>query len=165
MAHWIQEAPMALEPYSLWIAIVCAFLLFGFGWFLCARITAKKMREVEHQTEGRVSKLVDKADRERKAAFLEEKNRWYDTKRKFEREFEGRRREQNRLSEELRDKESGVSEHLEPVNHRDKELTRWERDVRQKESKLDRKQNDLDQVMVEQRGQLERISGMNVEHA
>ena len=165
MAHWIQEAPMALEPYSLWIAIVCAFLLFGFGWFLCARIKAKKIREIEYQTERRVSKLIDKADRERKAAFLEEKNKWYDTKRNFEREFEGRRREQNRLSEELRDKESGVSEQLETVNHRDKELTRWERDVRQKASKLDRKQNDLDQVMVEQRGQLERISGMNVEHA
>jgi len=162
MAHWIQEAPMALEPYTLWIAIASAFLLFGFGWFLCARINARKIREIEFQTERRVSKLVDKADRDRKATFLEEKNRWYDTKRKFEREFEGRRREQNRLSEELRDKESGVSEQVETVRQRDKELTRWEREMKQKEGKLDRKQQDLDEVLTEQRAQLERISGMNV---
>ncbi len=162
---WIQEAPMALEAYGIWIAIANTILFFGLGWLLCARIKARKVREIETQTERRISKLVDKADRERKAAFLEEKNKWYDSKTKFERELEAKRRDLDQQVDEVQDKESSVLEQQETMQQRDKELTRWERDVRQREGRIDQKQGELDQTLVEQRAQLERISGMNVDHA
>ncbi|MDA0747472.1 MAG: ribonuclease Y, partial [bacterium] len=156
---------MALEAYGIWIAIANTILFFGLGWLLCARIKARKVREIETQTERRISKLVDKADRERKAAFLEEKNKWYDSKTKFERELEAKRRDLDQQVDEVQDKESSVLEQQETMQQRDKELTRWERDVRQREGRIDQKQGELDQTLVEQRAQLERISGMNVDHA
>ena len=66
----MQEAPLALAGYWIWLYPAGALLLFGFGWFLCAKIKSRKIGAIEEQTERRVSKLVEKADRERKAAFL-----------------------------------------------------------------------------------------------
>ena len=156
---------MALEAYSVWFAVPGAFLLFGLGWFLCARIKARKIREIEHQTERRISKLVEKKDRQRKEAFLREKNAWYDSKSRLERELDLKRDELDRLGEELHEGESAVSEQLEAIQQRDKELNRWDKDVKQREGRLKERERELEQVLVEQRAGLERISGMNVEHA
>lgn len=66
----MQEAPLALAGYWVWISAAGALLLFGFGWFLCAKIKSRKIGAIEEQTERRVSKLVEKADREKKRRFL-----------------------------------------------------------------------------------------------
>ena len=154
-----------MAPYWIWLAVAGAFLLFGCGWFLCARIKERKIREIERQTERRISKLVEKADRERKATFLEEKNRWYDSKTKFERESDQRERKLDKLNEELQERESGVAERMEAVSQRDKTLTGWEREVRKREVRLEQQSQELDRLFSEQRTRLERISGMNAEHA
>ncbi len=165
LLDWIWEAPTVLAPYSMWFAAAGAFLLFGLGWFLCARVKARKIWEIEQQTERRISKLVEKADRERKAAFLEEKNKWYDSKEKFEREFDQKRRNLNRLGEALEERENGLGEQLESNRQREKALDRSEREMRQREGRLEQQSRELDRVLAEQRARLERISNMNIEHA
>ncbi len=165
LLDWIQGAPTALAAYSMWLEVAGAFLLFGIGWFLCARIKARKIQEIEHQTERRIVKLVEKADRERKAAFLEEKNKWYDSKTKFERELDQKRREQDRQTEELDEKQVEFAQHRESTRQREKALSRSEREVKQREARLGQQKQDLEEVLAEQRARLERISGMNIEHA
>jgi ribonuclease Y len=156
---------MALDAYSVCLAIACAFLLFAAGWFLCARLKARKIQEIEHHTERRISKMVEKAGRERRATFLEEKNKWYDAKTTFERELDGKKREMERRDEDLNEKENGIQEQHGNLKLRNKELNRSERDVRQRAVRLDQNQQELEQVLVEQRAQLEHISGMNVDRA
>ncbi len=141
---WIQEAPLALEAYAIWIGVAGAFLLFGLGWFLGARIKARQIREIERQTERRISKLVEKADRERKARFLEEKNRWYTDKAKFERELDHKRRHLDRLSEEFQEKEGEVAERSEAVQQRGRELNGRDREVRQREGRVEQRDRELD---------------------
>lgn len=156
---------MALDAYSVGLAIACAILLFAVGWFLCARLKARRIQEIEHHTERRISKMVEKAGRERRATFLEEKNRWYDAKTTFERELDSKRRELERRDEDLDEKENGILEQYETLKQRNKELNRRERDVRQRAVRLDQNQQELEQVLAEQRGLLERISGMNGDRA
>ena len=103
LLDWIGEAPTLLATYSTWVAVAGIFLLSALGWMLCARVRARKARDVELQTERRISKLVEQADRERRAEFLEEKSKWYDTKTGLEREIDQRRRELEKLSEDLQD--------------------------------------------------------------
>ena len=165
MADLLQGAPLVLEAYGIWIAAVVIPLLFGVGWFLGARIKGRKIQEVEKQFERRVAKLVEKADRGRKAKFLEEKNKWYDSKSRFERELDQKRRDLDRLSDDQQEKESRIAEQKEVVGQREKELNRRDREIRHKESRLDRQDQELTQVLGEQRARLERISGMNAEHA
>ena len=84
----LQGAPMALEEYGIWLAGAVAF---GIGWLFCARIKARRIKKVEQQAEKRAIKLAEKADRDRKADFLEEKNRWYDEKARNEKVLEKKR--------------------------------------------------------------------------
>ncbi|MCY3763912.1 MAG: ribonuclease Y [Gemmatimonadetes bacterium] len=156
---------MALDAYSVGLAIACAILLFAVGWFLCARLKARRIQEIEHHTERRISKMVEKAGRERRATFLEEKNKWYDAKTTFERELDSKRRELEQRDEDLNEKESGILDQYENLKLRNKELNRRERDARQRAVRLDQNQQELEQVLAEQRALLERISGMNVDRA
>ena len=162
---WLQEAPSALQANWVWVAIAGAFLTFGLGWLFCSRLKARRIREIETQTERRVGKLVEKGDRERKARFLEEKNRWYDSKSRNERHQDRKRRELEGLSNELQDRETEIAANSESLQQRGKEITRKERETKQRESRVDQQRTELDRVLNEQTGQLERISGMNVEHA
>ena len=162
---WLREALETLEAHPEWTALVGAILLFGLGWLASSRLKARRIRDIELQTERRISKLVDRADRDRKAAFLEEKNKWYDSKARLERELEDKRREQDRTSEALRERDSGIADQVEGLQAREKELDRSERELGQRGSRLDQQKQELDRVLGEQRVQLERISGMNVEHA
>ena len=163
--EWLQEAPSALQANLVWVAIAGAFLTFGLGWLLCSRVKARRIREIEIQTERRVGKMVEKGDRERKARFLEEKNRWYDSKTRSEREQESRRRELDRLNDELQDREAEITTGTEELAQREKDVGRLDREVKQRETRVDQQRTELDRVVTEQRSQLERIAGMNVEHA
>ena len=156
---------MALEAIWMWLVLPLAFLCFGCGWLFCARIKARKIKDFEKQTERRVSKLVEKADRDRKAAFLEEKNKWYDSKSKSERKFEQKRQDLEGTSDKLEEREREVSEQAERERGRERDLTERDRDVQQKESRLEKRDKELEETLVEQRTRLERISGMNAEHA
>ena len=152
-------------PLGYGLAIAMALFLFGLGWLVCARIKAQKISDIEQQTERRVAKLVDKADRDRKAAFLEDKNKWYDVKSKYERELEQKRREVDRSTEDLQEKDARFTERQEQARQRDKELTRREREARQKAALMEKRDQELDGILSQQRAQLERISGMNADHA
>lgn len=161
----LQGAPQILAEYGLWVAIVGVFLFFALGWFLCAWFKAQKIQDIEQQTEKRVSKLAEKADRDRKAAFLEEKNKWYDNKARFERELDQKQRELDELGDKQQEQEGKLSERLDLAQQRDKDLGRRERDVRQRSARLEKREAELDDILVQQRSQLERISGMNADHA
>ncbi|MCZ6633163.1 MAG: ribonuclease Y [bacterium] len=165
MVEFLQGAPMGPEVYTMGIAVAVAFLLFGLGWLLCARVQVQKIRDVEQKTERRISKLVEKADRDRKAKFLEEKNRWYDSKSAFERELDHKRSDLDGLSDELQEKEGHLSDQTERVQQRDWDLKRRDRNLQQRENRLEKRDRELDEILVEQRSRLERISGMNAEHA
>jgi ribonuclease Y len=161
----LQGAQQILAEFGLWVAIVGAFLLFAVGWFLCAWLNSQKIRDIEQQTEKRVAKLAEKADRDRKATFLEEKNKWYENKTRFERELDGKQFKLDELSDQQQEQESKLTERLDVAQQRDKDLGRRERDVRQRGARFEKREAELDDILIQQRSQLERISGMNADHA
>ena len=156
---------MELEPYAIPLAVAGAFLVFGLGWLLCARIKERKIVDIEQQIERRISKLVEKSDRERRAAFLEEKNKWYDSKSKLEKEQERRRRDLDKLHEDIQERDSDLGTQSEKLKEREKQFQRQERDLRNREVRQQEMSKETERVLAEQRTKLERISGMNAEHA
>ena len=154
-------APMAIYG----IFLVVAIALFGFGWFLGARIRTRNVRDIERQAEKHALKLAEKEDRNRKAAFLELKNKWYDEKGEIEKSFDQKRREFERQNDELHERETGLAKRAEVVNQREKNLTRREQEGVQKAVRLEKRELELADLIDQQRAQLERISGMNVERA
>ena len=156
---------MALDVVWVGGGLVCAILLFGLGWIFCARVKARQLKEIEIENERRVSKLVDKSDRQRKEAFLEEKNAWYDSKAKYEGSIESKRAELDTRETDLQAQEADASGRLEVVRESERTLSGREKDAQRLENRLNRQNEELETVLVEQRSKLERVSGMNAEHA
>jgi ribonuclease Y len=162
---WLRGASVALDV--VWVAggLVCAILLFGFGWLFCARVKARQLKEIETENDRRISKLVEKSDRQRKEAFLEEKNAWYDSKAKNEGAIESRRAQLETREVELQAQEADASGRIEVVRESERTLGRREKDAQRLENRLKRQNEELESVLGDQRSKLERISGMNADHA
>jgi len=155
-----------MTPELISISVGVFLLLgIGIGWLLCARVKARKLLEIEGQMEKRTAKLVEKADRDRKAAFLEEKNAWYVLKTKMEREVEDRRREAEKLLQKQHELEENLSEKTEALRRREETVAERERQVASYASDLETREQELREILVEQRVKLERISGLNVDAA
>ena len=154
-------APMA--TYGIFLAVAIA--LFGIGWLLGTRIRARKVREIEERAEKHAIKTAEKEDRNRKTAFLETKNKWYGEKAEIEKSFDQKRREFERQNDELHERETGLAKRAEIASQREKTLTLREKENAQKTVRLEKRELELADLIDQQRAQLERISGMNVERA
>ncbi len=140
------------------LGIVC-------GWLLCARIKARKLFEMESQSEKRTARLVEKADRDRKASFLEEKNAWYVLKTKMEQEVDQRKREAERLLQKNHELEESLNEKSDSIRQREEKVAKRDRYITKYSGELQTKEAELKDLLSEQRVRLERISGMNAESA
>ena len=83
----LQGASMATNGI-IYLAVAIALITFGIGWFVGTRIRDRKMRDIEQLAEKSAIKLAKKEDRDRKAAFLEIKNSWYEEKTEIEKSFD-----------------------------------------------------------------------------
>ncbi|MEE2753468.1 MAG: ribonuclease Y [Candidatus Latescibacterota bacterium] len=158
-------ASMAQDYAIIGVGLVGAILLFGLGWVFCSRVKARQVADLQEESDRRVAKLAERADRDRREALLEEKNAWYESKSQYETELDRKRKELEKREIDLDENESDFSVKKEALSNRAKGLTRRERDNQRREEKLARQNDELGGVLMEQRLQLERISGMNAEHA
>ena len=158
-------ASMAQDYAIIGVGLGGAILLFGLGWVFCARVKARQVANLEEENDRHVAKLVEKADRDRREALLEEKNAWYESKSQYETELDRKKKELDKRETTHDQQEADLSSKGEMLRQRDKGLTRREQDSQKREERLTRQNEESDKLLAEQRSTLERISGMNAEHA
>lgn len=156
---------MAQDYAILGVGLGGAILLFGLGWMFCSRVRARQVADLEEENERRVAKLVEKADRDRREALLEEKNAWYESKSQYETELDRKKKEQDKREVALEETEAELSNKAELLQQRDRNISKRERDTKKRSDRLTSQNEELDKVLTEQRTNLERVSGMNAEHA
>lgn len=156
---------MAQDYAIIGVGLGSAILLFGLGWAFCARFNARQVEALQEENGRRVAKLVEKADRGRREALLEEKNAWYESKSQYETELDQKRKELDGRESNLDEGEGDLAAKRELQSQSEEGFTRRERDSKKREERLTRQGEDLEKVLAEERGQLERISGMNAGHA
>lgn len=161
----LMGASMAQDYAIIGVGLGGAILLFGLGWVFCSRVKAKQMADLESENERRIAKLVEKADRERRESFLEEKNAWYESKSQYESELDRKRKEFDDRETSLDEHEADLSDKNEVLRQRDKGLARREKDAQKRHDRLGQQNEELEKILTEERSNLERISGMNAEHA
>ena len=159
-----QGASMATN-IIIYLAVAIALITFGIGWFVGTRIRDRKMRDIEQQAEKRAIKLAKQEDRDRKTAFLEIKNSWYEEKAEIEKSFDEKQRALDRRNDELHEQEGRLTKQAEVASQREKTLTRREQEGNQKAVRLEKRELELTDILDQQRAQLERISGMNADRA
>lgn len=154
-----------MSVLNIIIGAICFGAGFAIAFWVKGQIISQKIKAVE----GEASRLL--ADSERKAetllreADLEVKDRLFKMKSDFDAETKETRAEQNKRESRLMQKEENIDRKIEQYERKDRELQRKEKKLRKRDNELERKELRYEELIEEQKHQLERISGLSADQA
>jgi ribonuclease Y len=149
-------------------------LFIGIGGFIAGlliaslikgKIASQKVKAAEGAAARSIEESKKKAETLLREADLEVKDRLFRLKSEFDAETKETRVELAKRESRLMQKEENIDRKIEQFEHRERELLRKERHLTKREGKLERKELEYNELIDEQKRQLEKISGLTVEEA
>ena len=154
-----------MNEYNLLIGIIAFIVGFAIAFWVKGIILSQKVKAAEKET----SRILDDAKRRSetliKEAKLEVKDRLFKMKSEFDAETKDTRSELKNREKRLMQKEENIDRKAEQFEQRERELTRKEKKVTQKEEKVGWQEKQYEELIAEQKQQLEKISGLTAEQA
>ncbi|MEE4312486.1 MAG: ribonuclease Y [candidate division KSB1 bacterium] len=154
-----------MEIYWMIALVAIAVLAFIGGWLGNKKLAQGKIANAEKMAEKIISEAEKSAETTKKEKLLEVKDEWIKQKQNFENETKSRRVELSKLEKQLASRENNMDRKVDLMNHKEKELAKTERTLKEKDTKLQKKIQDLDNLIKEQNMRLEKISGLSEEDA
>jgi len=154
-----------MEGLYILIFIVGGALGFLASQMMRERLAAQKIKDAEEKASMIVDSAERKADSLVKEAQLEAKDRLFKMKSDFDAETADSRAELKKQERRLQQKEENLDKKHEQVELQEKEVGRRQKDVQRRESELQNKEKQYNEMIDEQRKQLEEISGLTSEGA
>jgi len=138
---------------------------FAIAFWVKGLIVSQKVKAAEKET----SRILEDAKRRSetliKEAKLEVKDRLFKMKSEFDAETKDTRSELKNRERRLMQKEEHIDRKTEQFEQRERELSRKEKKVIQKEEKVGWQEKQYQELIAEQKQQLEKISGLTAEQA
>lgn len=154
-----------MSALNIIIGVICFGAGFAIAFWVKGQIISQKIKAVE----GEASRLL--LDSQRKAetllreADLEVKDRLFKMKSDFDAETKETRSEQNKRESRLMQKEENIDRKIEQYERKDRELQRKEKKLRKRSNEIEREELRYEELIEEQKHQLERISGLSADQA
>jgi ribonuclease Y len=151
------------------LGIILAVIGFGVGFAIAFWIKGMILSQKVKAAEAEAARLLE--DTKRKAetllreADLEVKDRLFKMKSDFDAETKETRSELKKRETRLMQKEENVDRKIEQHEQKDHELQRKERILKKRENEIERQELKYNELLEEQKHQLEKISGLSVEQA
>ncbi|MDJ0784347.1 MAG: ribonuclease Y [Desulfosarcinaceae bacterium] len=151
---------------SMIVTAVVAFALgCGISFWIKGRIQSQKVKAADDEA----ARIVDEARRNAesllKEANVEAKDRLFVMKSEFDTETKETRNELKKRERRLIQKEEHIDQKSAEQEKKEKEFGQRERSITKKEDRLKKSQDQYDQLIEEQKQQLERISTLTAEQA
>ncbi len=144
------------------ILVIVAFLL---GRFMLIKVGKSRLHEAERMAEEILEEAHREAENIKKAKILEAKDEWYRFKQQFERETRQKRNELHRLERQIAAREANMDRKADLIKKREQDLARLREEILLRERELEKKDRELDRLILEQAQKLEEISGLTQEEA
>jgi len=154
-----------MNEYVVFIGIFCFFAGLLIAYFIQGKIASQKIRAAEAEADRCIEESEKKAATILKEADLEVRDRLFKLKSEFDAETSETRAELKKRESRLMLKEENIDNKNEQLERRDREFLRKERHLTKREGKLERKELEYDELIEEQKHQLEKISGLTVDQA
>jgi ribonuclease Y len=145
--------------------IVCGLAGIVIGHLLAKFIQHKKIGEYEAIGRKILDDVKKEADVTRKEAAIQAKDTVLQARNELDQEVKSRRNELLGTERRLSQKESNLDKKTDTVEKKEEELTRKERQIQSKESQIDNRMRECEQLLTDEKLQLERISGFTAEEA
>jgi len=149
-----------MNEYVVFIGIICFFAGLLIAYLIQSKIASQKIRAAEAEADRCIEESEKKAATLLKEADLEVKDRLFKLKSEFDAETSETRAELKKRETRLMQKEENIDHKIEQMERRDREFLRKERHLNKREGKLERKELEYDELLEEQKRQLEKISGL-----
>jgi len=154
-----------MNEYVVFIGIFCFFAGLLIAYLIQSKIASQKIRAAEAEADRCIEESEKKAATLLKEADLEVKDRLFKLKSEFDAETSETRAELKKRETRLMQKEENIDHKIEQLERRDREFLHKERHLTKREGKLQRKELEYDELLEEQKRQLEKISGLTVGQA
>jgi ribonuclease Y len=135
------------------------------GYILAKFVQRKKIGEYESIGKKILDDAKKEADVLKREASVQAKDTVLQARNELDQEIKARRAEVQNVEKRLSQKESNLDKKADLQEKKEDELSRRERGISSKEGQLDGKIRENDFLIKEQRGKLEKISGLTAEEA
>jgi ribonuclease Y len=154
-----------MNDYSILIGIGCFFAGLLIAYWFQSKVASQKVKAAEAEAARFVEESQKKAETLLKEADLEVKDRLFKLKNEFDAETKETQVELKKREARLMKKEENNDRKSDQFERRDRELGRKERHLTKREGKLERKELEYNELLEEQKRQLEKISGLTADQA
>src|SRR5260221_8461104 len=152
---------------EFWIggSLLGAAAAFWLGYLLRARQGKARLQGAERLAQGLLEQAGREAETVKRNALLEGREETLHLKQQIERETQTARNNQLAAERAFQEKEAAFNRRVELIEKKDRELKRFETDLAQRESQVQARNTELDNVLKEQTTKLERIAGLSADDA
>jgi len=154
-----------MSALSIVVGAICFGIGFAIAFWVKGRIITQKVKAAEAEASRLLTDSRRKADTLIREADLEVKDRLFKMKSDFDAETKETRAEQNKREARLNQKEENIDRKIEQYERKERELHRKEKTLNKREGKIERKELEYEELIDEQKQQLEKISGLSADQA
>ncbi|MGD9175401.1 MAG: ribonuclease Y [Desulfobacterales bacterium] len=154
-----------MSAFNIILAIIFFGVGFGIAFWVKGQIAAQKFKAAEGQATQLIADSERKAETLLKEADLEIKDRHFKMKSDFDAETKETRSELKQREAHLIQKEENIDRKIEKNERTARELQRQEKKLRKRSNEIERKELEYEELIEQQKQQLEKISGLSAEQA
>jgi ribonuclease Y len=154
-----------MNAFNIILGIICFGIGFAIAFWIKGQIISQKVKAAEVEASRLLADSKRKADTILREAELEIKDRLFKMKSEFDAETKETRSEQKKRESRLIDKEENVDRKIEQYERKERELNHKEKTLRKREGQIERKELEYEELIEEQKQQLEKISGLSADQA
>ena len=154
-----------MNEYNLLIGIIAFVVGFAIAFWIKGIILSHKVKAAEKETSQMLEDAKRRSETLIKEAKLEVKDRLFKMKSEFDAETKDTRSELKNRERRLMQKEENIDRKTEQFEQRERDLSRKEKKIIQKEEKVGYQEKQYEELISEQKQQLEKISGLTAEQA
>ncbi len=154
-----------MNEYSVIIGIIGIGIGFAAAYWMKGKLSSEKMRAAEDEAQRIVEDAKRRADTLLKEAKLEAKDKLFKMKSEFDAETRETRNELKKEERRLIQKEENLDRKLEQADRKERELGREEKALSKREAEVEQAELNYNELIEEQKQQLEKISGLTAEQA
>jgi len=135
------------------------------GFYLSKRLIEARTENIEQQGKKLIENALAEAEQIKKESLLQSKDEAYQLKQEVEKEIKDRKKEIVEEEKRLITKLDQIERKIDILDKREMDLLKKEQTFVREEEALSRRGKELDNLIAEQRFQLERVSGITQEEA
>jgi ribonuclease Y len=134
-------------------------------YLLASKTSFGKVRRAEDEAKRIVDDAAKEAEIKKKEAQLEAKDEFYKSKVAFERELQAKKAEFQKVEKKLVEREINLDRKVDILDKKEKEFVNKDKALQHREKGISIREKELEQLIIDQNKQLERVAQMSSEEA